>query len=499
MSQRRVVVVGAGFGGLGAALSLAARGARVTVLEAGPRAGGKANVSTHDGVEFDTGPSLFTLADVVDGLFREVGTSIRDEVDVLEPSPTFRHLWPDGTVLDFQPRLEDTLDQVRAVLGAEAAGDLAGFVQYSRDIWEAAAPTFVFKDAPSFAGLLKMGPAGMKALTKIDAMRTMQGGIDHRVRHPKLRDILYRFATYNGSDPRRAPATLNCITWVQLGLGSFGVRGGMNALARAIERLAVARGVEFEYGVRVRRIDVRRGKAVGVETEDGRAIPADVVVANADVTHVGNDLLPKTRHGMKLDVEPSTSGWTGVLKARRRTGDEARVAHTVFFPSRYVGEFEDLFDRDRPPEEPTVYLCAQEHAHGRSGWPEHEPVFVMANAPAEPERGARSPEVFERLEAKVLERLRGAGLAGPDDALVWTRTPTELARTYPGTRGTIYGASSNAKMSAFNRPANRVAKVPGLYLASGGAHPGGGVPLCIQSGRVAAKLAAEDLGLRVAA
>jgi 1-hydroxycarotenoid 3,4-desaturase len=496
--EPHVLVLGAGFGGLGSALSLAARGGcRVTVVEASDRPGGKAGVERVDGVEFDTGPSLLTLPEVPAALFAEAGTSLRDELDVLEPRPAFRYVYPNGAVVEIQRNLEETVDSVTASLGSQAGQEFRAFVDYARGVWEAAAPHFIFSEAPSIGGLFRKGPAGMVILGKIDALRTMRAAIEQRVRTPELRDLFSRFATYNGSDPRRAPATLNCISWVEMGLGGFGVQGGMHALARALERVARRHGVAFRYESRVVGVDADGGRFQALRLADGRRLTGDAVVVNADVQHLVDDLLPRrTRHGLRQDAEPSMSGWTAVARARRRTGGDRRAAHTVLFPDVYLREFEEIFDHDRCPTEPTVYLCAQEHAHGRTGWADHEPVFLMANAPAEPKEGERPPQELEALEDRVLARLDAAGLLDAGDRLVWKRTPAGLARSYPGTRGTIYGWSSNAKMAAFQRPANRVGRLPGVYLASGGAHPGGGVPLCIQSGRMAARALAADLGIR---
>lgn len=189
------------------------------------------------------------------------------------------------------------------------------------------------------------------------------------------------------------------------------------------------------------------------------------------------------------------SGWTGIVRARRRVGQDARAAHTVLFPEEYLEEFADIFDRDRPPQAPTVYCCAQEPCHQRRGWADHEPVFIMTNAPPEPRGGARPAEVYTALRERALGRLRGAGLIDGDDAVVWERAPAGLAAAYPGSRGALYGASSNSLFAAFKRPANRVSGLPGLYLASGSAHPGGGMPLCVLSGRMAARHVCEDLGV----
>jgi 1-hydroxycarotenoid 3,4-desaturase len=384
------------------------------------------------------------------------------------------------------------LDSVRASLGARAAKDFEAFLVYAGSIWEAAAPHFVFGPAPSVGSLISLGTRNAAAIAKIDSMRTMRAAIRKRVREPHLATLLERYATYNGSDPRTAPATLNCIAHVEMAHGWYGVRGGIEALVDALVRVAEKNGVVFRYGARVESVDVERRRVVGVTMADGERIRADAVVANADVAHVAGELL-EARHGRRLSApaEPSMSGYTFALRARRED-DGMRAAHTVVFPDDYQREFRDIFDGGRPPRDPTVYLCAQERAHQRRGWAEDEPLFAMANAPAEPARGETPDRVWEGLEARMRERLACAGLVDARDEIVWRRSPTDLARLYPGSRGAIYGASSNGRTAAFSRPANRVAKLPGLYLASGGAHPGGGMPLCVQSGRAAAAAIQKD-------
>ena len=490
-----VVVVGAGVGGLSAAVHLAARGLKVEVLEASDRPGGKLGIHVVDGVEVGTGPSVLTLPDTLDRALRAAGTSLEAELTLRAPEPAFRYLYPDGTALDVYPDPERTLASVEGTLGPEAAGELASFLAYAGRIWDAAAPHFVYGPTPSLGSLAGLGPGALASLLRIDPLRRMWGAIRGRVRSPHLRTLLARYATYNGSDVRRAPATLNCIAHVELSLGGYGVEGGMYGIARALERAAERLGVEFRYGTRVVRLTERSGGGWSVDTADGGVFLARAVVANADAAHVLGDLLPRSR-GRPSTGDRSMSGWTGIVRARRRTGAEARVAHTVLFPERYLEEFADVFDRDRPPAEPTVYLCAQEACHGRAGWAEDEPVFVMANAPAEPAGGRRDPAVWEALRATVLRRLERAGLCAPGDELVWERTPGGLADAFPGSRGSIYGAASNSPFAAFRRPANRIPGARGVYLASGSAHPGGGVPLCILSGEAAARALLADLGLQ---
>jgi 1-hydroxycarotenoid 3,4-desaturase len=486
-----VAVIGGGFGGLAAALRLASAGLRVTLFEASSSVGGKAGEVVVDGVAFDTGPSVLTLPSILQALFEDAGATFEDEVTLVRPDPSFCYRWPDGTQVQI---FQDPTESERAIglaLGGTAAREFSSFMRYSRGIWEAAAPHFVLAQAPSISSVAALGLVGIRAAAQIDPFRTMRRAIETQVTDPYLRDILLRFATYNGSDPSLAPATLNCIAHVEMGIGAFGVKGGMHMLVRALERVCLRKGVQIRTGEPISRIVRGREGVTALVLASGETIGVDRVVVNADVAHLIEDLLPNAQGaGLTVPTQRSTSGWTAVVRARRR----ARPAHLALFPKVYASEFRDLFELDRPPLDPTVYVCAQEVAHGRSGWESHEPLFVMANAPAEPSGSDRRTEVWEALRATVIERLIDGSVIDRDDEIVWERSPSDLARAFPGSRGALYGAASNGMMSAFQRPPNRVPRVRGLYLASGSAHPGGDVPLCIQSGRLAAQACLDDLG-----
>ena len=487
-----VLVIGAGIGGLAAALALAARGVGVRVLEAGPRPGGKAGTVELDGVRVETGPSVLTLPEVFGGLFARAGVRLDDVVGLRRLDPGFRYHYADGAVLDVAHDPHQTLANVRSTLGPVAERELASFLGYSRSIWAAAAPHFVEGPAPTWAAMVGLALRHPRAVAAIDPMRSMAAGIDRHVREPHLRMLLRRYATYNGSDPRSAPATLNCIAHIELSLGGYGVQGGISALVSAMAATIEARGGVIECGVPVERVVVRDGVAVGVELAGGGLRLGRAVVVNADAEWLRHGGLPDAGRHLPAAAAPSMSSWNGVLRAARLAD---RRPHEVLFPADYDAEFADIFDRDRPPVAPTVYLCAQERCHGLTGWADAEPVFAMANAPAEPEHGPRAPEVWTTLAAAMEERIRAAGRWSDGDALVWRRTPADLAAEFPGSRGAIYGAASNDRFAAFKRPPNRVRGMRGLYLASGSAHPGGGVPMAGLSGLAAADCLGEDLGL----
>ncbi|AWV88397.1 phytoene desaturase family protein [Bradymonas sediminis] len=499
-----VAIIGAGIGGLSAALELAAKGVKVTVFEAASAPGGKIGVGQHDGVEFDTGPSLLTMPEVFEDLFRLAGTSLADEVELVESAPYMRYHYPDGVRLDIYPDLDQSIAAIGQQLGSRASGEFADFMRYAGKIWESAAPNFIFSQAPSLGSMARLGLSSLTTLWSIDPLHTMLESIDKRVESQHLRHLLARFATYNGSDPRSAPATLNCIAWVEMGQGARGVRGGIIELARALHRRALALGVDFRFDSPVLRLHrpSGAGEARGVETASG-VFKADAVVVNADVRHLVETLLPganiasassnNDESSLNADAPASMSGWTGVIRAKRRPEGE-RLGHEVFFPEDYIQEFRDIFDHKRAPTDPTVYVCAQEKAHQRTGWAEDEALFIMANAPPESSEVQSSAQDWAPLRDAMLKRLRNAAAIDPGDALIWERSPAQLAAQFPGSRGALYGAASNSKFAAFQRPQNRVKEIPGLYLASGSAHPGGGVPLCAQSGRLAAQAIHEDFG-----
>jgi phytoene desaturase len=477
----KVLVIGAGIGGLSAAIVLASHGVEVLVVEARDQVGGKAGEETVDGVAFDTGPSLLTLTEAFDRVLAHADTRLEAEVVLRVPDPAFRYLFPDGTELDMRPTVEDSLQAVEAAWGSTARRELTTFLDSSRAIWEVAAPPFIFDKAPGLHTLSTMGWRAIPALLKVDGLRSMRSAIRSTVKTPQLRWMLERFATYNGSDPRQAPATLNCIAHVELALGGFGVQGGIHRLAEALAEVARRQGAEIRLSRPV------RGLRTGAVDLHAETIEADAIVVNADVGWVLEQL--GSGGGLPRSIEASTSGWTAVL----RTPRAARPAHTVVFPQDYGREFEDLFDRARPPRDPTVYVCAQEPCHGRSGWADDEALFVMANAPAEPPGGSQD-ETWTALKAEVLATLDRAGLARSTDEVVWERSPKGLAAAFPASRGALYGAASNSRTAAFSRPPNRLPGHPGIFLASGSAHPGGGLPLCALSGLQAALAALEDLG-----
>ena len=480
------LVVGGGFGGLAAAIRLGAQGYKVRLLEKDYRLGGKAGVYIDGDFRSDTGPSVLTMIDEAIELLSFGRKSPESYVSFLQSSPAFRYLYDDGTVLDIHHDITDTREAISAVLGDQARQEFDAFLSYSQKIWDGSAPLFVQSPAPHWTDLLLLAIQQWSLIPKMDPLRSMSKGINRFVHNPYLRDLLLRYATYNGSDPRQAPATLNCIAHVELALGGYGVVGGIEALVDALQKIAVENNVSIQTGCLVTAI---KPSALGhiIETNQG-IFQSRSVLVNADASHVKESLLPSSlSKNIHIPTPYSMSGWTAVYEVPVES-ERHRVGHTVVFPPDYLQEFIDIFDQGHPPSNPTIYLCAQHRCHQRKITANNtEALFVMVNTPPEDPALPTPSHVWKSLEEQVRNRLEEKGLLPETAVLKWMRTPTDLAAQYPGSRGAIYGSSSNNRFAAFTRPANQISKIKGLFLASGSAHPGGGMPMAMISGKHAAR------------
>ncbi|HEV2088440.1 MAG TPA: phytoene desaturase family protein [Cryptosporangiaceae bacterium] len=488
-----IVVVGAGVGGLAVAARLAVGGHRVTVCERADAVGGKLGIAqrvTDAGAfRFDTGPSLVTMPHVLADLFRETGDPLESVLDLQPLDPIARYVYPDGTTFDscadpfeFRRRLDDAL-------GGGAGSDWGGFWRRAERIWEVTHGPFLESTLDGPADLARQATR-VADLATIAPWRTLRGLGRAHLRDPRLRMFLERYATYTGSDPRRAPAALATVPYAELTFGGWYVRGGLRGIADALLARCQALGVTVHTGAEVRKILATGSGVTGVLLTHGGRLPADVVVANADAAHVYGDLIQVPSAARRLRaVTPSLSGFVLLLGVRGHTPGLAH--HTVLFPSDYDAEFDQVFgDPGRPVTDPTLYLSVPPdptvHPDGHEAW------FLLVNAARQGlGRGTvdwRTPGLAEHYADHLLARLaaRGHDLR---DRLVFRdiRTPADLETETSSVGGAIYGTSSNGRRAAFLRPANR-SVVPGLYLVGGSSHPGGGLPLVTLSAQIVAGL-----------
>jgi phytoene desaturase len=491
-----VAVVGAGLGGLAAAARLASLGHRVTVLEQAAVVGGKLGWYSRDGHSFDTGPSLLTWPQVYRDLFAATGGRLEEAVDLVRLDPAVDYRFSDGARL----RVPGTPDAVPGALD-DALGVGAG--REWTDLMERAAAMWRISEEPFLRTPLR-GAATLAALARrpsdvatVAPWQSLRGLGRRYLRSAELRLLLDRYATYSGSDPRRAPAVLATVPFVEQSFGSWYVRGGLHRLGLAVAERAAERGAVLRTGRTVRRILVERNRACGVELTDGEVVTADVVVSGADAARLYGGLLPPgpataaARRNLGR-ATPSLSGFVLLLALRGRTPNLAH--HTVLFPGDYDAEFDAVFGRGsappRPVSDPTVYVSAPDDPAVRPD-DDSESWFVLVNAPRhQPDGGVdwAEPGLAERYADRVLDVLAERGL-DVRKRVRWRgiRTPADLEGDTGSVGGSIYGTSSNGARAAFLRPAN-VSPVPGLFLVGGSSHPGGGLPLVALSAEIVAGL-----------
>ncbi|MCB0044001.1 MAG: phytoene desaturase [Caldilineaceae bacterium] len=491
MAPKQVTVIGAGVGGLAAAIRLAAQGVRVSIIEQNATVGGKMGQIERDGFRWDTGPSVITMRHVFEELFAAAGRRLEAYLTLLPVDPLTRYFYRDGTVLDATPDLRRMVRQIEALAPEDVEGYLA-FLAYAAKIHRITGPVFIYGEPPSLSTLSKTSPLQFLA---VDPWRTMDQAVTRRVRSPYLRKLLDRFATYVGADPFQAPATLSVIAHVELSGGVWYPQGGVYRIAQALERLARELGVAIQTGMPAEKILVRDGRAIGVRLADGATIPADAVIANVDVATVYQHLLPPeiatpARRRRQANRPTSCSGFILLLGVE---GEHPRLAHhNIFFSDDYRAEFSDIFQRGRPPQEPTVYVAItakQDPSHAPPGC---ENWFVLVNAPAGDKQfdWQRNAAGYRERVLQTLAR-HGYDIRGKIRSEV-RLTPDDIARQTGAWRGALYGLSSNQALNAFRRPHNRSRELPGLYFAGGTTHPGGGVPMAALSGKVAGEMILRD-------
>ncbi|AKT37317.1 1-hydroxycarotenoid 3,4-desaturase CrtD [Chondromyces crocatus] len=502
--RERVLVVGAGAGGLAAAALLAARGVEVTVLERAARAGGKMREISVGGRLIDGGPTVLTMRWVIEELFAACGLRLDDHLHLQRAEVLARHAWPDGASLDLFADQERTVEAIQAFSGREDADGYRRFCRYAHDIFRTVNSPFLQSERPTMRTLLDTaGSLGIGGILRIDGYRTLWKALGDFFRDPRLLQLFGRYATYCGSSPYLAPATLNVVAHVERE-GVWLVEGGMIRVADALAEAATRAGATFRYGAHVAEIVVSGGQVRGVRLDDGEVIGARAVIFNGDVGALARGLLGKPAAKKMPDPgdSRSLSAITWALTGTPR--GFPLLHHNVFFSSNYAAEFDALFQRASVPQEPTVYVCAQDRGASLAAPSAPPPptdaaqasperFLCLINAPAVGDKRPLSPQEIRECEARTFTHLRRLGLSLEPSSEPIATAPHDFERLFPGTGGALYGPASHGWSAPLARAGSR-AKLAGLYLAGGSVHPGAGVPMAMLSGRLAATSVLEDLG-----
>ena len=464
-----VLVLGAGFAGLSAAITLRLAGFNVQVIEQQAHAGGKASEIKAQGYRFDTGPTVFTLPHVLSEVFSAAG---RPMPVVLEPLEVLAHYrFASGRTWD----VYQDATRSKMQLTQTEADAYTRLLNKAKSLYEAAAPTFIYGATPRLKDLLAYG---FKHGLSAHPHQTLYQLIKSHTNSPDLQQFFMRFATYFGANPYRAPAVLHNIAWVELGLGVCYPQGGIYTVVHELELLARSLGVSFLYGHKVTALQVERGVLKRVVTDNG-VFDGAYVVSALDIARTFK-LLGVS--GAVLRKEPSLSGFVMLLGLEGLTPSLAH--HSVLFSGDYRAEFRAL-QQGRYAPDPTLYVSVSSKSNPSDAPDGHENWFVMANAPALTNLSAREREAQDTAyAAHVLNVLAQRGLNIKSRIRYQRVLPPAYLATLAH-RGSIYGHAPNSLLSTM-RPANHLAGVHNLRLAGGSVHPGGGMPLALLSGKQAA-------------
>jgi phytoene desaturase len=480
MEKSVACVLGSGIGGLASALRLVAKGYSVTVLEKSGEPGGKVAQYSEAGYRFDMGPSLFTLPYLVDELFELFGKKRTDYLKVVTLPMTCNYFFSDGLNLKAWSDKEQFLNEVEKT--GVKRDKVERYLDKQSFLYKHAADVFLFKSIHKLSTYTSAaGRKGMKVLHRMDAFTSMHQRNVRSFGDPRLVQLFDRYATYNGSDPHRAPATLNMIAHLEHNTGAYFPEKGLFGIITALKKLADEVGVRFLFNAEVTGLLTEKGLVTGVKTIDA-VYPADLVVNNTDITLFYRDIMPNARMYRKL-MKRERSSSALIFYWGVRTTSTLDV-HNILFSADYEAEFEGLFKTKKLADDLTVYLFISKKVVATDAPDGCENWFVMVNAPEN--IGQDWEEQVPKARQVVLKKIQSV-LGLTLEPLIESErviTPQDIECRTGSVNGSLYGHSSNSPLSAFKRHPNFSRKYKNLYFTGGSVHPGGGIPLCLASAKI---------------
>lgn len=484
--KKSAIIIGAGIAGIATAIRLTAKGYCVTVYEANNYPGGKLSEITTEGFRFDAGPSLFTMPQYIEELFTLLGEKTENYFEYLTLQNGCNYFYEDGTKFN-TPTNKNELIKVLAKNLNEDEKAIEKFLTKSKKLFTITAPVFLQKSLHKISTYLcKDGIYGIANLWQLDIFKTMNTKNKTWFKHSKTLQFFNRFATYNGSNPYQAPATLNIIPHLEFGFGTFFPKKGMVDITSSLVNLAQKHGVNFIFNQKIEEILIQDKKAIGVRLNSEKKY-AEIVVSNMDIYPTYTKLLPKQKTPKQVkNVEPSSSAlifYWGI-----NTTFETLGLHNILFSENYELEFNTIFKQNTIPKDSTIYInITSKHKiddapKGCENW------FVMVNVPAN--NGQNWDELILQTKANIIAKINKQLNTNINNHIIAESIldPRSIEQKTSSYKGALYGSSSNKAMAAFFRHANFSSKIKNLYFCGGSVHPGGGIPLCLLSAKITSEL-----------
>lgn len=489
----KVIVIGAGIAGLAASLRLASKGYEVEVFEANAYPGGKLSEFKLGNYRFDAGPSLFTLPHLVEDVLMAAGKNPKDVFSYIKLDKTCNYFYEDGTRFSAYADINRFEEEIQDKLGVKK-GQLKTYLQKAAFKYKKTAGLFVEDTLHRFSHYrLKETLEGILAMPQLDLFSSMNDVNEKSFESKHLVQYFNRFATYNGSNPYLAPGLLNMIPHLEHNIGSFFPVKGMYHITQTIYETCLEKGVVFHFNQRVDEILVSDKKIKGIRIGE-REIYSDLVVSNMDVFPLYRKLLKKEKQPEKILQQEKSSSALIFYWGIKKSFPELSL-HNIFFAKDYQKEFDTIFKHKGIDNDPTIYINISSKYKADDAPENCENWFVMINVPFN-DGSQNWDELIQKAKQNIIKKLNRIlhtqleDLIEVEDVL----DPRLIEKKTSSYGGALYGNASNNRYAAFLRHKNFSSDIKGFYLCGGSVHPGGGIPLCLNSGKIVAELILEDYG-----
>ena len=487
----KAIVIGSGIAGLATAVRLSCAGYTVEVFEANQYPGGKLTEISRDGYRFDAGPSLFTLPNLVDELFLLAGKKPRDYFNYIKLEKSCNYFYEDGTRFTAYHDRNKFAEELQTKLGIGDVEKVMKHLEFAAWRYKITAPVFIEYSLHRLKNYINKNTVrGILSMFRLNLFESMHKENTRLLSNKKLVQYFNRFATYNGSSPYKAPALLNMIPHLEHNIGTFFPDKGMHSITQSIFDLAKSLGIQFHFGKRVDEILVNKETAIGVKI-GGMAYMADIVVSNADIHPTYHKLLPNERRPDNILSQEKSSSALIFYWGINRSFQELDL-HNILFADNYENEFEQLFQNHTICKDPTVYINITSKYNSSDAPDGCENWFVMINVPNN--QGQDWENLTREARKHIIEKINRLLVTDIENHIATEEVldPITIEQKTGSHAGALYGNASNNRFAAFLRHKNFSSNIKGLYFCGGSVHPGGGIPLCLNSAKIVSKLIQED-------